>query len=84
MIGIKTHEGVKHRHVINGISIAKTKRVIGKMEQFAEDPQSLANNVKTLQGRDAIRLRVGNWRVIMQNGVILDILAIGNRSEIYR
>ena len=60
------------------------KRVIGKIEQFAADPQSLANNVKALQSRNAIRLRVGDWRVIMENGIVFDVLAIGNRSEIYR
>jgi mRNA interferase RelE/StbE len=60
------------------------KRIIEKIEQYASDPQSLTNNVKALQGRDGIRLRVGNWRVIMEDGVVLDVLAIGKRSEIYR
>jgi mRNA interferase RelE/StbE len=60
------------------------KRIIVKIEQYASDPLSLTNNVKALQGRDGIRLRVGNWRVIMEDGVVLDVLAIGNRSEIYR
>jgi mRNA interferase RelE/StbE len=60
------------------------KRIIEKIEQYASDPQRLANNVKALQGRDGIRLRVGNWRVIMEDGVVLDVMAIGNRSEIYR
>ena len=62
----------------------EAKRIVEKIEQFAEDPQSLANNIKSLQGRDGIRLRVEDWRVIMQDGTVLDILAIGNRSEIYR
>jgi mRNA interferase RelE/StbE len=60
------------------------KRIIEKIEQYASDPQSLTNNVKALQGRDGIWLRVGNWRVIMEDGVVLDVLAIGKRSEIYR
>jgi mRNA interferase RelE/StbE len=60
------------------------KRIIEKIEQYASDPQSLTNNVKALQSRDGIRLRVGNWRVIMEDGVVLDVLAIGKRSEIYR
>jgi mRNA interferase RelE/StbE len=60
------------------------ERITEKIEQYAADPQSMANNVKALQGRKGIRLRVGDWRVIMEDGVVLDVLAIGNRSEIYR
>jgi mRNA interferase RelE/StbE len=56
----------------------------GKIEQCAEAPASLANNVKKLQGRDGYRLRVGNWRVIFdQDGVVLDVLQIGPRGSIY-
>jgi len=55
-----------------------------KIEQYASDPESLANNVKKLQGRDGYRLRVGDWRVIFdRDGVVLDILEIGPRGSIY-
>jgi mRNA interferase RelE/StbE len=55
-----------------------------KIEQYAEAPASLANNVKKLQGRDGYRLRVGDWRVIFdQDGVVLDVLQIGPRGSIY-
>jgi mRNA interferase RelE/StbE len=55
-----------------------------KIEQYAEAPASLANNVKKLQGRDGYRLRVGDWRVIFdQEGVVLDVLQIGPRGSIY-
>jgi mRNA interferase RelE/StbE len=60
------------------------RRIIGKIEQYAANPQSLSNNVKVLQGRNGVRLRVGDWRVIMEDGVVLDVLAIRNRSEIYK
>jgi mRNA interferase RelE/StbE len=60
------------------------RRIVGKIEQFAVDPQSLANNVKHLQGREGLRLRVGDYRVIMLDGVILDILDVGQRGGIYR
>lgn len=37
----------------------------GKIEQYAEAPESLANNVKALKGVPGIfRLRVGDWRVV--------------------
>jgi mRNA interferase RelE/StbE len=57
----------------------------GKIRQYAENPASLANNVKKLQGReDAYRLRVGDWRVIFtQDGVILDVLKVGPRGSAY-
>jgi mRNA interferase RelE/StbE len=30
-----------------------------------------------------IRLRVGDWRVIMDDGVVLEIVAIGSRGSVY-
>lgn len=33
------------------------KRIIGKVEDYAADPASQANNVTALKGRDGIRLR---------------------------
>lgn len=54
-----------------------------KVEQYAADPASLANNATALKGRDAIRLRVGDWRVIMEDGAILAVLEVGPRGGIY-
>ena len=59
------------------------RRIVGKIEAYAADSASQQNNVKALKGRDAIRLRVGDWRVIMQDGVVLDIIDIGPRGDIY-
>lgn len=58
-------------------------RIVAKVEEYAADPASQANNVKALKGRDAIRLRVGDWRVIMQDGLVLAVLEIGPRGSIY-
>jgi mRNA interferase RelE/StbE len=58
-------------------------RIVGKIEEYAVDPASQANNVKVLQGRDGIRLRVGDWRVIMQDREVLDVLEVGPRGGIY-
>lgn len=60
------------------------ERIISKIEDYATDPNSQANNTKKLQGRDGIRLRVGDYRVIMQDGIVLDVLDIGARGQIYR
>lgn len=56
----------------------------GKIAAYAEDPASQANNVKALKGRTGIRLRVGDWRVIMDDqGNVLAVLEIGPRGGIY-
>ena len=57
--------------------------IVGKIEAYATDPASQANNVTALQGRDAIRLRVGEWRVIMNDGAVLAVLQVGPRGGIY-
>lgn len=55
-----------------------------KIEQYAADPASLANNVKRLKGRPGFRLRIGDYRVIFdQDGTVMDILEIGPRGSIY-
>ncbi len=62
-----------------------TARTIrGKIDQYASEPESLANNVSKLQGRPGYRLRVGNWRVIFnEDRVVLEIVDIGARGGIY-
>jgi mRNA interferase RelE/StbE len=59
------------------------KLIVAKVEQYAVDPVALANKVTALKGREGIRLRVGDWRVIMEDGVVLAVLEIGPRGSIY-
>ena len=55
-----------------------------KIAAYAEDPASQANNVKALKGRVGVRLRVGDWRVIMDDqDNVLAVLEIGPRGGIY-
>lgn len=55
-----------------------------KIEAYAQDPSAQANDVKSLKGREGIRLRVGDWRVIMDDkGNVLAVLDIGPRGGIY-
>jgi len=59
-------------------------RIRTKITQYARDPASLVQNVTSLKGSKYVRLRVGNWRVIMSDkGFVLDILEIGPRGSIY-
>ena len=59
------------------------QRILGKIEDYARDPASQKMNIKNLRGREGIRLRVGDWRVIMLDHEVLDILDIGPRGSIY-
>jgi len=68
---------------LRGMPVPTARRIRDKIEAYATDPASQANNVTALKGQSAVRLRVGDWRVIMEDGVVLDILDIGPRGSIY-
>lgn len=60
-------------------------RIREKIRSFAENPDSQANNLKALRGFEGlIRLRVGDWRVIMHDGVVIEILEIKARGSAYK
>lgn len=59
-------------------------RVRRKIHQYAADPDSLASNVEKLTGFAYLRLRVGDYRVIMlPDGTVLEVIKIGVRGGIY-
>lgn len=63
----------------------RARQIVGKIELYAENPASLANNVRALKGYEGlIRLRVGDWRVIMRDGVVLLVLEIAARGSAYK
>ena len=65
---------------------SKTAQLLfSKIEQYAADPRSLANNVKALSGCDGVmRLRVGDWRVIFSDdGVVIAIIRVSPRGSAY-
>ena len=58
-----------------------------KLNQVAVDPFASIPNAKKLQGRPGYRLRVGDWRVIYeinQNEVVIIVIKIAPRGEVYR
>ncbi len=64
------------------------ERVIAKIEQYAEDPTSLARQVIALTGGYNKRLRVGSYRVIFmveQHGdtTTMVVLRVQHRSKVY-
>jgi mRNA interferase RelE/StbE len=62
----------------------ESQRIRSNIRQYADDPASPANNVKKLQGRDAWRLRVGDWRVLFdENDVVIEVIRIAPRGGVY-
>lgn len=67
----------KHRNMAS--------RILDKLETYAENPASLANQVKTLRGVKAKRLRVGDFRVIFEETETEIIVTdIGPRGSVYK
>lgn len=67
------------------IDAATSKRIRSKMQQLAADPASLARNVKALKGGAGLRrLRVGDWRVIYtETLVVIEVHKVSPRSSAY-
>lgn len=60
------------------------KRIVGKINAYATDPVSQTNNVRALTGYDGtVRLRVGDWRVLMDNGHVIEVIKIAPRGKVY-
>ena len=60
--------------------VPSQKRLIADISRLP-----LEGDIKKLQGIDGYRLRVGNFRVLFNvNGIIIDIIDIGNRGQIYK
>ena len=60
-------------------------RIRDKIRAYAENPAAQANNIRRLRGPDRLlRLRVGDWRVVMQDAQQWEILHIAARSGAYK
>jgi mRNA interferase RelE/StbE len=59
------------------------RRIVDKIEDYAKDPDSLANMVITMSTGHR-RLRVGDFRVVFrEDAVEVEVLDIGPRGGIY-
>lgn len=59
----------------------------GKIELLATDPFATNNNVKKLVGREAFRLRIGDWRVIYEvegERLVILVLTVAPRGGVYQ
>lgn len=67
------------------ITQTDAKRIIEKIEQYAQDHTSLKNQVKKLTGVSFYRLRVGDYRVLFdEEGNILHIIKIDYRGNVFK
>jgi mRNA interferase RelE/StbE len=63
---------------------ADAERILSKIEAYAANQASLANKVKSLQGSSALRLRVGEYRVIFEEtDSEIIVTKIGPRGSVY-
>lgn len=80
-------EVVYSKHAIrtlNRMPANEARRIRSKVLQYAEDPASLANNVKKLRDSRYRRLRIGDWRVIFgEDGTVVDVIRVAARGEAY-
>ena len=61
------------------------ERIRDKIRADADDPASQANNVRRLKGQDGlVRLRVGDWRILMRDGSVLQVLHVTGRGSAYK
>ena len=61
------------------------ERIGDKIRAYADDPASQANNVRRLKGQDGlVRLRVGDWRILMRDGSVLQVLHVTSRGSAYK
>ena len=67
------------------IDRANGERIVLKVEQLAERPETLGNNVRALKGPGGLkRLRVGDWRVIFtETLVVIAVERIAPRGSAY-
>lgn len=62
-------------------------QIRSKIELLAADPFVANNNVKKLVGREAYRLRVGDWRVIYEiegERLVIHVLTVAPRGGVYQ
>lgn len=70
---------------LDRISPPYQDRIIRVIQSLADQPRPLG--VKKLSGRDAWRIRVGDYRVIYEihdNRLMVMVVVIGHRREVYR
>lgn len=78
---IWTHEAIRQ---LMALPARIADVIVARIEEMGVNPAASANRVKMLKGSRLLRLRVGDYRVIFTDeGLVLTILRVGNRKDIY-
>lgn len=78
-----TRSGAKDLKNLGSVAAGQVRKALDKL---AADPLGAAN-VKKLQGEDAYRLRVGDYRVIYTldgQRLVVVVIKIGKRGDVYK
>ena len=69
----------------DALDLVVRERVEIALVALAVDSSVFRNQIKRLKGQRALRLRIGDWRIIfdLNDGEIV-VLAIAHRREVYR
>lgn len=77
--------GKKALKDLDAMPVNDSRRVRAKINQYAADPQSQANNIVKMQNETGYRLRVGDWRVRFdENDTVIEILRVLPRGQVYK
>jgi len=67
---------------LRGMQKSRARAVVEKIEAYARGEPV---DAKKMAGTNFIRIRVGQWRVILDDdGVVVIILKIGPRGDVYK
>ena len=70
---------------LSRIAVQDRERISDAIRRLAEEPRP--HGVKKLSGRDAWRIRVGDYRIlyeIQDERLLILVIDVGHRREIYR
>lgn len=85
--GLQIEWGTKAVKDMRRLAVRDRERIIAKIEEYAKDPASLANQVIMLTDSEYRRMKVGRYRVIfrIERGkiAVMVILRVRHRREAY-
>jgi mRNA interferase RelE/StbE len=74
----------KARKQLDNLSDSVAEPIIKTLQTLEENPRPFG--YKKLKGRAGYRIRAGNYRIIytvLDNELIVDVITIGNRKDVY-
>ncbi len=85
--GLQIEWGTKAVKDMRRLAVRDREKIIAKIEEYAKDPASLANQVIMLTDSEYRRMKVGRYRVIfrIERGkiAVMVILRVRHRREAY-